>query len=90
MEEDSENEKMRIGWISHFYGKIGVVVLELEEELQVGDTIVIEGPSTSVTQTVNSMEIDHKKVQIAKPGQSVGMKVNGAVREKDVVFKLIE
>ncbi|MBS3055060.1 MAG: hypothetical protein J4452_01040 [Candidatus Aenigmarchaeota archaeon] len=88
MEEDAE--KMRIGWISHYYGKLGVAVLELEEELAVGDTISIEGPGTSVTQTVNSMEIEHKKVQVAKPGQSVGMKVNGAVREKDVVFKVIE
>jgi putative protease len=88
MEEDSE--KMRIGWISHYYGNIGVVVLELEEELAVGDTISIEGPTTSVTQTVNSMEIEHKKVQVAKPGQSVGMKVNAPVREKDVVFKIIE
>lgn len=88
MEEDAE--KMRIGWISHYYGKLGVAVLELEEELAVGDTISIEGPSTSVSQTVDSMEIEHKKVQVAKPGQSVGMKVKGSVREKDVVFKVIE
>jgi putative protease len=88
MEEDSE--KIKIGWISHYYGKIGVAVLEIEDELTVGDTISIEGPSTSVTQAVDSMEIEHKKVQVAKPGQSVGMKVNSPVRVKDIVFKVIE
>jgi len=87
---DEEAEKIRIGWISHYYGKIGVAVVELEEELAIGDSISIEGPSTNITQTVDSMEIEHKKVKSAKPGQSVGMKVNGPVREKDVVFKLIE
>ncbi|MFH0711386.1 MAG: translation elongation factor-like protein [Candidatus Aenigmatarchaeota archaeon] len=88
MEEDVE--KMKIGWISHYYGKMGVAVLELEEELRVGDTISIEGPSTSFKQVVDSMEIEHKKVPVAKPGQSVGMKVASAVKEKDTVFKLIE
>ncbi|MFH0711415.1 MAG: U32 family peptidase C-terminal domain-containing protein [Candidatus Aenigmatarchaeota archaeon] len=88
MEEDAE--KIKIGFISHYYGKIGVAVLELEDELAVGDTISIEGPSTSFTQTVDSMEIEHKKVQVAKPGQSIGMKVSSPVKEKDTVFKVIE
>lgn len=87
---DEEVEKIRIGKISHFYSKIAVAVVELEETLSVGDTISIEGAATNVTQAVDSMQIEHKEVQSAKKGQSVGLKVTDRVRENDVVYKIIE
>jgi hypothetical protein len=33
------------------------------------------------------MEIEHEKVKQATAGQSVGMKVDGYVRENDTVYK---
>jgi putative protease len=87
---NEEVEKIRIGKISHFYSKISVAVVELEDTLNVGDTISIEGIATNVTQTVDSMQIEHEGVQTAKKGQSIGLRVNDKVRENDVVYKIIE
>jgi len=85
---NEEAEKKKIGVISHYYGKIGVAVVDLEDALSVGDIIEISGPVTNIQQTVDSMQIEHKNVQKAKKGQSIGLKVNGKVREKDVVYKV--
>jgi putative protease len=77
-----------IGKITHYFGKIGVAVIELEDTLKVGDTIRIVGGETDFTQTVESMEIEHQKVKEAKAGQSVGLKVAQKVREGYKVYRL--
>ena len=77
-----------IGKITHYFGKIGVAVIELSDTLKVGDTIRIVGGTTDFTQTVDSMEIEHKKVEEAKKGDSIGLKVSQKVREGYKVYKL--
>jgi len=77
-----------IGKVTHYFGKIGVAVIKLEDSLKVGDTIRIVGGQTDFTQTVESMEIEHKKVKEAKAGDSVGVKVAQKVREGYRVYKL--
>ena len=84
-----EEEKILVGKISHYFSKIGVAVIELTDTLAVGDEISIEGRVTNLRQTVESMEIEHKKIDGAKPGDSIGMKVSDKVREKDNVYKII-
>lgn len=81
-------EKKLVGKISHYFTKIGVGVIELSDELKVGDRISIEGATTNLQQTVNSMEIEHESVQSASAGQSIGLKVEQRVREGDLVYKL--
>jgi len=56
----------------------------------VGDEISIEGATTNFRQKVTSMEIEHKKVDVAKAGQSIGLKVEERVREGDIVYKIEE
>jgi putative protease len=53
----------------------------------VGDTIAIKGPNTDFEQVVDSMQIEHKNVQRAEKGQSIGLKVAERVRETDIVYK---
>ena len=77
-----------MGKVSHYFTKIGVGVIELSDELKVGDRISIEGATTNLQQTVNTMEIEHENVQSASAGQSIGLKVEQRVREGDVVYKL--
>jgi len=77
-----------IGKVTHYFGKIGVAVIKLEDSLKVGDKIRIVGGQTDFTQTVESMEIEHKKVKEAKAGDSVGVKVAQKVREGYKVYKL--
>lgn len=85
-----EGEKKKVGMISHFYNKINVAIIDLEDTLNKGDTIEIAGPSTHVHQTVDSMQIEHKDVISAKKGQSIGLQVSDKVKEKDVVYKLMQ
>ncbi len=77
-----------IGRISHYFGNIGVAVIELFKPLKIGDTVRIVGGETDFSQTVESMEVDHKKIEEAKKGDSVGFKVAQKVREGYKVYKL--
>lgn len=81
-------EKKLVGKITHYFTKIGVAVVELEDTLRVGDEISIEGTTTNFTQKVESMQIEHKNVEEAKKGDSIGLKVVDRVREGDLVFKI--
>lgn len=83
-----ESQYEKVGLITHFYSKPSVAVIELSSTLNKGDKIVIRGSTTNIEQTVDSMEIEHKQIPNAKPGQSIGMKVNGRVRENDVVYRM--
>ena len=85
----SEEELVEIGRITHFFSKINVAVIELKAPLKVGDTLVVKGPTTDFQQVVDSMQIEHKNVETALAGQSIGLKVVQRVRETDAVFKKI-
>jgi putative protease len=85
----ADEEKKLIGKISHYYGKIGVAVVELTDRLSVGDRISIEGKATNLQQTVDSIEIEHEKIQTAKAGNAIGLKVSDRVREGDAVYKIV-
>ena len=80
-------ELREVGRVSHFFGRINVAIIEVTDTISVGDKIVIKGPTTDIEQTIDSMEIEHEKVKQAEAGQSIGMKVNGRVRENDSVYK---
>ena len=64
-------ELQEVGRVSHFFTKISVAVIELTATVSVGDRILIKGPTTNLEQTVDSMEIEHEKVQKAGAGQSI-------------------
>ena len=86
--ENNTIEGERIGTIGHYFGQIGVAVIDLTGELKVGDTIRIKGATTDFEQEVNSMEIDKQSVNEAGKGQSIGLKVGEKIRVGDEVFKL--
>jgi len=88
MPEETPQEGKLIGKITHYFSKIGVAVVDLSDTLKVGDTIRIMGGNTDFNQVVESMEVEHQKVQEAKKGDSVGMKVNEKVREGYSVYKI--
>lgn len=83
-------EKKFIGKITHFYPKISVAVVELEDTLNVGDRISIERESGSFEQIVESMQIEHENIEQAEAGQSIGLSVVEKTREGAKVFKIIE
>jgi len=88
MPNETPEEGKLIGKVTHYFSKIGVAVIELSDTLKVGDTIRIVGGITDFTQTIDSMEIEHKKVEEAKKGDSIGLKVSQKVREGYKVYKV--
>jgi len=83
-------EEKEIGKVTHYFSKIGVCVVKLSGKLAVGDTIHVKGATTDFQQKVDSMQIEHEKVEEAKKGQSIGLKVDEPVREHDAVYKVKE
>jgi len=83
-------EKEEIGIVFNFFAKPGVAAISITSgELKVGDTIQIKGETTDLTLKIDSMEIDRVKVEQAKAGQGVGIKVKERVRPHDKVYKII-
>ncbi|HDM25095.1 MAG TPA: hypothetical protein ENG24_00655 [Thermoplasmatales archaeon] len=81
----------KIGVVEHFFTKIGVAAIRITDgELKIGDTIHIVGATTDFKQKVESMQINKQPVDVAKPGDEIGIKVIDRVREHDVVYKVKE
>lgn len=87
MAEEEKKEAAEIGKITHYYSKLGVGIVELSDALKTGDKIKIQGHSTDIEQTVDSIEVDHKEVPEANKGDVIGIKVTDKVREGDKVYK---
>jgi len=80
----------KIGVVEDYFAKISVIAVKLEGELKEGDKIHIKGHTTDFIQTVESMQIEHQQVDVAKKCDSVGIKVEQRCRKGDVVYKIVE
>ncbi len=87
--EEAKEEKLgkEIGKVTHYFTNIGVAVIELSGDLKEGDKIRIKGATSDFKQKVASMQIEHEKIEKAKAGQSIGMKIKEHAREGDSVYK---
>ena len=84
--------KSVVGKVSHFFGKIGVAALSMSGELKIGDHIRFEHRDGSLVleDTVRSMQINHKEVPSAGPGDDVAIKLNRSVHDGNIVYKVTE
>ncbi len=87
----STKKKQYIGLVKNYYQKIEVAEIKVETgKLEVGDEMMIQGPTTGVfQQKIDSIEINHKKVDSAVKGDRAAIKTEKIVRPNDKVF-LIE
>jgi len=76
-----------IGTITHYFGHLSVAAVTLTDTLRMGDRIHIRGHTTNVEQTVDSMEVEHAKVESAGPGDDVALHVADHVREHDQIYR---
>jgi translation initiation factor IF-2 len=84
-------DEVKIGQVSHYFGKIQVAAIELTEGgLSVGETIHIKGHTSDFMQEIDSMQIDKASVERAEKGQSIGIRVKEHARVGDEVFKVTE
>lgn len=83
------NKQKLVGKITHYYSDIKVVVIKLKDTLKVGDEIRITGgEDTDFNQKIESMQIEHIKVKMAKKGKLVGLKIKKKAREGYLVYKI--
>jgi putative protease len=76
----------KVGIVDGYYAKIGVAAIRLTDgALQVGDQIRIHGHTTDFTQTVESMQLEHKPIQRAERGSEVALKVRDRARQHDQI-----
>lgn len=76
-----------IGTVTHYFGHLSVAAVSLTQPLDVGDRIHIHGHTTDFLETVHSMEVDHRPVTHAEPGDDVAINVSDRVREHDRIFR---
>jgi translation elongation factor EF-1alpha len=79
---------IRIGTVTHYFDHINVAVLNLAEKIRVGEMVHFLGHSTDFKQEVSSLQIEHKDVKEAGPGEDVAVKVTQRVHPNDGVFKI--
>ena len=78
----------RVGKVTHYFDHLSVAVMALTEKIKVGDTLHFLGHSTDFKQQVTSMQIEHKSVESAKPGEDVAIKLDQRVHPNDAIFKV--
>lgn len=86
MSEGHEPDRA-VGTVTHYYSHLSVAAVSLTDPLRVGERIHIVGHTTDLEQTVDSMEVDHAKVDTAGPGDDVALAVTDHVREHDRIFR---
>ena len=77
-----------IGIVSNYFEHVNAAAIKLTAPLKKGDVIRIKGGETEFEQKIESMQLDHKKIESAKKGDEVGILVKQGVRKGYKVFKV--
>lgn len=78
-----------VGEVTHFFPHVQAAVVKITQgEVRQGETLSFRGHTTKLKQTVDSMQIDHVPIPLAKKGDEIGIRVNSRVRAGDKVYKV--
>lgn len=80
------NPNEAVGTVTHYFSHLSVAAVRLNVPLRVGDRIHIKGHTSDVVQTVESLEVNRQKIDQARPGDDLALKVDDHVREHDLIF----
>ena len=83
--------KVYVGKGTNYFSRIGVAELAIESgELEVGDQILIIGPTTGVIETtVEELRVNEVNCKLARKGERCSLPVAQEVRRSDKVYKLV-
>jgi translation elongation factor EF-1alpha len=83
-------KQTKIGQVIHYFDKINVAIVKLTKgDLKIGDSVKLtDKEGNEFVQEVDSMQIEHASIDIAKAGDEFGLKVKKEIRSKSEVFKL--
>jgi translation elongation factor EF-Tu-like GTPase len=84
---EGHDPEQAIGTVTHYYSHLSVAAVTLTDTLRVGERIHIVGHTTDLEQPVESMEVEHEKVESAGAGDDVALEVKDHVREHDQIFR---
>ncbi|MBP5650815.1 MAG: U32 family peptidase [Bacteroidales bacterium] len=84
--------KTHIGKITNYYANIGVAEILIEtDKLELGDNILITGPTTGVYEdTLQEIRVDLKPTKCAEKGVYCSIPTKELVRRGDKVYKWLE
>jgi putative protease len=79
-----------VGIVTHFFKGPGVAIVKVTEgHIAVGDKLHFVGHTTDFTETVTSMEVEHKKVERAEDGDEIAVQVIDRARQHDQVYRVV-
>ena len=84
--------KIYLGKGTNYFPNIQVAEFKLETgNLQVGDEILVIGPTTGVVEaTVGELRVELEQVQEARKGESFSIHLPQKIRRSDKIFKLVD
>lgn len=81
-------KKELVGKITHVFPKVQVAVVKVLADIKIGDKISIERGEKKVEQIINSMQVNHQNVDIAKAGTEIGLKIDEEIPEGSEVYRV--
>lgn len=83
-------DQTKIGEVVHYFDKLQVAIIKLiKSDLKIGDKVVLTDKNgKQYTQNVDSMQIEHAQIDIAKAGDEFGLKTERKLKEKTPIYKL--
>lgn len=76
----------KIGKVVHYYDKIGVAIIDLNDKLSLGDKVTFKKGDEETPATIESIQIERAGVESAKKGDVVGVKVEAPLKEGTEVY----
>jgi putative protease len=83
--------KQYAGLVVNYYHQAGAAEVQLHGcDVQVGDTVYFIGDTTgAVEQKVESMQVEHEPVSVARKGMHVAIRTNVKVRRQDKLYVVV-
>lgn len=88
---NAAKRKIYIGKGMNYFSKLRVAEFLVESnEINVGDEILVTGPTTGVMElTVSELQVERKQVETAEKGEHFSIPVPGIIRRSDKLYKLV-
>ena len=78
-----------VGTVTHFFNGPSVAIVKvIEGHIALGDQLHFIGHTTDFTETVQSMEVEHHKVERAADGDEIAIQVIDRARQHDQVYRV--
>jgi putative protease len=89
---NATKQKIYIGKGMNYFSNLGVAEFLVESgEINIGDEILVTGPTTGVMELkVSEIQVERNQVDIAEKGDHFSIPVPGIIRRSDKLYKLVD